>query len=222
MSTFVKTTNVTPEVLDVYKAISKKQEKANLDASFSVLQFKAIKPEGVVAALQAIKYDDKMTRELAPIIAGFPFLDADGSVKLFTRYIINEQNLNSLTYFCLAVRKYKLKEETVCDYVTATFGQQNRATRDDTRAAGGSGLTKISLGLSSLTSMVQGVGLKILTMAGSAVAEFVGEYFTKTATSPPASITFSTILEASFVYELVQRGYAEIDENERALSLTVD
>ena len=76
--------------------------------------------------------------------------------------------------------------------MSATFGLQNGAIKGTTRPASGSRFSKISLGLSALSFIDKGVGFtKLFTMTNSAVVNL---------------LTFSTILEASFVYELFQQG----------------
>ena len=157
-----------------------------------------------------------MRTYIEPIKAGIGALVSDGCVKLYSKYKMDSSDVNKLKYVCIAVRKYNTMKGDAYDYISATYSYETKSTVNQPLFGLGCGF--LTGGVILLSSFLTGGVAGVLLLAIGSIT--VGGSAMSLAHSDAKPIDFSSLLEATFLYKLVQEKYAVINNSTKCLQLT--
>lgn len=227
----VKSEQINDRVFALVQAIIDNPNSNNTvtDVSMVIISAKVIRLEAIVSALQAIVKDETNKNLVAAINAQVENVKGmlhNGTTKVFAKHFFNSADVNSLSFVNLAIKSYVTEgingERVIAgDYLLALYGIQERAGKSCGIASFGSDLFN-NLGKAFavmadrcpeiFTSMTLGL------QGASAMSMTVAQHLEKYSHISPKDITRSDMFEANFIYELLQRGYVQLDPNTRELS----
>lgn len=211
---------ISDRVYAIYESIrnsksSRKNESLHIKKATKVY-FGAVKKnlEGFILVCT----DKQLKQEVQGIMDDAENMAPDGSTKLFIYHNNVEPSSSQLEFICFAIRKHKKENnnnEDVFDYCIATysFSKHKNATGESI----GAGLLTGALFWTGATLMILatgGMGAAVaapMIMGGAGLAT-TGGIVLAASSDTNISASLREILEARFLYELVQRGHANIEK----------
>lgn len=198
------------------------------DVSMVIISAKVIRLEAIVRALQAIVKDEKNVDLVAAINAQVENVNGmlpNGTSKVFTKHFYNSPDVNSLGFVNLAIKAYVTEgingERVIAgDYLLALYGIQERAGKSYGIASfGGDLFNNLGKAFAVMADRCPEIFTAMMLEGASALSKTVAQHLEKYSHISPNNITMSDMFEANFIYELVQRGYVQLDTNTRELSI---
>jgi len=207
---------ISDKVWVVYEKI---QEMSNItkNATLTVKKTLKVKPDAVKQTLNDFKNiceDGILKHAIDSICHDLEYMPFDGNTQLFSAHNIRGATSNKLEFVCVAIRKYEYKKEYVCDYCISTFSYKKFIDYGGVVGGIGIGGSGVLMGVIAFGSIATGGTGPIILGAISAVlgisATIGGTAILASAVDTSIEAGFNEILEASFIYELTQRGYGMI------------
>ncbi|CAF1035089.1 unnamed protein product [Adineta steineri] len=218
---------ISDRVWNIYEQI---REVSNLtvNAKLAVKKATKVNVEAIKTNLNGFKelcVDAQLKESISGICHDLDYMPFDGTTQLFIAHNVKQTTSNKIEFVCCAVRKYEYPEQYVCDYCLSTFTYSKFIDYGGVVAGAGIGAAGVIIGTISIGSafVTGGVSLAILGAIGGITglgATAFGGAILSAAMDTDIEERFKEILEASFLYELVQRGHAVI--HDRILFITHD
>jgi len=170
--------------------------------------------------------DEQLKTSINGICHDLDNMPFDGTTQLFTAHNVKKTTSNKIEFICCAIKRYEYKDQFICDYCLCTFTYSKFI--DYVGVAAGASIGAIGMGMGAicftgLATVTGGIGPIMLYLASGALgfsATAVGGAVIAASVDTDFEGQFRDILEASFLYELVQRGHAIIKD--RTVFITHD
>jgi len=196
---------VTDAVLEVYEKLKRSTRRE--ETKLSVIVARKVRQEGLIEILENFRgraYSQVMKDEAQVMISSIKYMVPGGDAKMFICHNhVNDES--KLEFACVVTRKYMYHGMEVTDYLVTTYSYQQEVNTEGLVV--GATATGIGFGALVLGFATGGIGF----MIAAPIYGLLG--ITTMAASSDTTINsgLKDIIEASFVYELVERGHTEIE-----------
>jgi len=220
---------ISDQVWEVYENITT-VENLTKAAKLGISKTTNVKVDAVVLNLKAFSElcMDPITKvKIHAMITDVENMPFHGSTQTFLAHNVKTSATNKLEFVCVAIRKKQVnvdgKTHYLCDYCLSTFTYSKSI--DVVGVGVGAGVAAAAVGLGAISAVSIATGGVGLIIGGSVAALFAafaavgGSAQIAASVSTEFETNFNTILEASFLYELVQRGHAHLNDRRELLML---